>query len=119
MFENLKAAGALANLMRNKDGLQSAVKRVQDGLEAKRIMCESGGGAVKVTVNGRMKVIDVSIDPALYKSSDGASLSMANQIVVDAMNKAISQAQQVAAKEISREAEAMGLPTGGLEKLLS
>ncbi len=118
MFDQFKAVGALANLMRNKEGVQNAVKRVQDGLEAKRIMGEGGGGAVKVTMNGRMRVLEISIDPNMFKAGDAASLKMANQIVTDAVNTAISRAQEIVAKEISREAEAMGLPTGGLEKLL-
>ena len=119
MFESFKAAGALANLMRNKEAVQEAVKRVQDGLEAKRIMSDAGGGAVKVTMNGRMKVLDIAIEPSMFKASDPASLKMAGQLIAEAVNSAITSAQQIVAKEIAREAETMGLPTGGLEKLLS
>ncbi|MGQ0627543.1 MAG: YbaB/EbfC family nucleoid-associated protein [Phycisphaerales bacterium] len=118
MFESFKAAGALANLMRNKDAVQDAIKRVQANLENMRVVGDGGGGAVKVTLNGRMRVLDVAIDPAMFKSADAASVRMASQIIADATNTAISKAQEVVAKEISREAEQMGLPTGGLEKLL-
>ena len=119
MFESLKTAGAFANLMRNREGVQKAIQRVKDNLESKRIMGDGGGGAVKVTVNGRMRVIEVKVDPAMFKTGDAASVAMANQIIADAMNTAITRAQEIAAKEIAREAEAMGLPTGGLEKLLA
>jgi DNA-binding YbaB/EbfC family protein len=117
MLDAFKAAGAFASLMRNKDALPEAMKRVQNNLEQKRIMTDGGGGAVRVTMNGRMRVLEVNVDPALYRATDQASIEMANQIVADAVNTAIARAQEVVGKEVAREAQALGLPAiPGLEK---
>lgn len=117
MFDAFKAAGAFANLMRNKEAVNDAIKRVQATLETKRIVTEGGGGNVRITMNGRMRVLEVEIAPALWAATDETSRAMTNQIIADAVNTAIARAQEVVGKEVQREAQELGLPPiPGLEK---
>lgn len=53
MNELMKAAGQL----------QQQLKDAQSKAETLKVTGESGGGMVKVTLNGRYEVLEVSIDP--------------------------------------------------------
>jgi len=121
MFDSFKAAGAIAGLMKNKEGLKQAGERVKQRLGELRALGSAGGGAVSVTVNGQMNVLEVSLSPALAANltSDVPSRAMAETLIAEAVNDALRQAQQMAHREIKKEADALGLPNiPGLETLL-
>ncbi|MBY0262905.1 MAG: YbaB/EbfC family nucleoid-associated protein, partial [Phycisphaerales bacterium] len=63
MFDSLKAAGALAGLMKNKDALKQAGERIKSKLADLRIQGGSGGGAVRATVSGDLRLIALHLDP--------------------------------------------------------
>ncbi len=121
MFEGLKAAGALAGLMKNKAALQAAGERVQARLAELRAAGSAGGGAVRVTVDGKMHVVEVKLEQALvsHLGADAASKQMAESLIAEAFNDAVKQAQMMAQREISKEADALGLgDMPGLERML-
>ncbi|MBC7834659.1 MAG: YbaB/EbfC family nucleoid-associated protein [Phycisphaerales bacterium] len=121
MFDSLKAAGALAGLMKNKEGLKAAGERVRAKLADLRATGQSGGGAVRVTVDGQMKVLEVKLDPALGKHlfAEEGMAELAGNLIAEAVNDALRQSQMMAQRELAREAEAMGLPDmPGLDKLM-
>lgn len=121
MFESLKAAGALAGLMKNKAALQEAGERIKTRLAEVRAGGSAGGGAVRVTVDGKMNVINVTLESALvaHLGADAASKQMAESLIAEAFNDAVKQAQVMAQREISKEAEALGLgDIPGLERML-
>ena len=117
MLEAFKAAGAFANLLRNKEQVIQAVARGKSELEAKRVTGEGGGGKVKVTVNGRLRVVEMHIDPSMLGSAD-KDRELCKQIITDAVNKALAKAVSTAGKQIAAEMEKLGLPpVPGLEGL--
>lgn len=123
MLDALKAAGAIAGLMKNADGLKAAGERIKARLGELRAIGQSGSGAVRVTVDGKMTVLDVAIDPSMaacaFGSPGGADAAAAGRLIADAINDAIRQAQAMAQREIAREAQALGLPDiPGLGSLL-
>ncbi len=118
MLEAFKAAGAFANLMRNRETVVQAVSRVKTTLDNKKITAEGGGGAVKVTMTGRMRILDLEVDAKMLAPSDEEGLKFTRQIITDAVNKAIAKAQEQAGKEIAQEMSTLGLPSiPGLENL--
>lgn len=121
MFDQIKAMGALAGLMKNKDRLQDAVRQFQQSLEGMSATGAAGGGAVRVTVTGKMKVTQVMIDPgvAAGMGRDEASRKMAEALIVEAANDALGRVQLMARDEAGRQARELGLPElPGLEGLL-
>lgn len=122
MFDSLKAAGALAGLMKNKEALKASGERIKVRLGELRAAGGSGGGAVRATVTGDMKLISVTLEPAvcmgLASGSDQAR-EQVQQLIVEAVNNASDIAKVMAQREIAKEAEALGLPNmPGLEGLL-
>jgi DNA-binding YbaB/EbfC family protein len=121
VLDSFKMAGALAGLMKNKEKLRESADRVKQHLSEVRVTGEAGGGAVRVTVDGKMHVHSVELIPSLaaHLTSDPSGKRMAESLIADATNDAIGKAQAVAQREIAKEAEALGLPAmPGLESFL-
>jgi DNA-binding YbaB/EbfC family protein len=91
----------LADLMRNAGKLRESVQSLGD-LEVEG---QSGGGSVRVKVSGRFEVTSVHIDPKLVTDGDAELLE---DLIVAAVNSAISKARDAAAQSLSTAAG--GLP---------
>jgi hypothetical protein len=65
----------------------------------------SGGGAIKIVVDGQQRIRSVSISPEVINSED---VEMLQDLVMTAVNEAIQKSQELAASHLS------GL-TGGLK----
>lgn len=110
MFDQFKAMGALAGLMKNKDKLREAGERMQSTLEAARIVGQAGAGLVRVEVSGRLRVLRVEIDPVVASSmSDERSRREAESLITEAVNDAMRAAERVIQQESQRMARELGI----------
>jgi len=57
--------GGLGNLMKQAQKIQADMQKAQEELAKAEVTGESGGGLVKVTMNGRHEVRRVEIDDSL------------------------------------------------------
>ena len=57
--------GGLGNIMKQAQKMQEEMKAAQEKLEREEVTGESGGGMVKVTMNGKHEVRRVEIDDSL------------------------------------------------------
>ncbi|MBM4107909.1 MAG: YbaB/EbfC family nucleoid-associated protein [Phycisphaerae bacterium] len=118
MFDNLKAMGAVAGLLRNQDKLKASAERVRARLAQARVEGQSGGGAVHATVDGQLKVVSIVLSPALAAGlADAPSRERAGALVAQAVNSATERARLLIAQEVSREADELGLPPEMLQGL--
>ena len=76
----------LMSMMKQAKEMQAKIKKLQDELAQRTVESSSGGGAIKVTVNGQMQVVKVSLDPELLKAGDA---SMLEDLILTAVNQAI------------------------------
>jgi len=106
MFNQMKAMGAVAGLLKNKEKLKDKADEVKVKLETTRVFGESGGGAVRVTCTCRLVVERIEIAPALASAGDPAPLE---KLVEEAVNEALENAQERAKTIIAQAAEEMGL----------
>jgi len=90
--------------MRQAQELQAKLAKAQQELAEAIIEGSAGGGAVKVTVNGQQQIQSVKISPEALESDD---VEMLEDLVLAAVNEAITKSQEMAAKR-------MGKLTGGL-----
>ena len=111
MFDKLKTMQALGSLMKNKEQLAEAGERIKAKIETMRIDGEAGGGACRAIVNGKMKLMDLKLDPALLAGMavDEKTRDLATALIKDAINDATERAQQQVQDLIAREAEELGL----------
>ncbi len=116
MFDQMKAMGAVAGLLRNKEKLREISEDAQQRIAAIRVEGEAGGGAVRVTVTGKMHVEQVHLEPALIaglradtEGSD-AGRRMAETLIADATNEALRACQARIQAEIRSLAAEHDLP---------
>jgi DNA-binding protein YbaB len=123
MFDNLKAMGAIASLMKNKDGLKAAGERIKAAAAATRATGEGGAGAVRVTVDGKMRVLAVELGPALVSgmAADDRTRELVGTLIAEACNNAMAAAQAKMQVVIEKESRELGLGDlgPGLAGLLS
>jgi DNA-binding protein YbaB len=111
MFDKLKTMQALGSLMKNKEQLAEAGERIKSKMESMRVDGEAGGGACRAVVNGKMKLLDLTLDPALLAGMavDEKTRDLATALVKDAINDATKNAQDRVQEMIAREADELGL----------
>ena len=92
-------------MMKQAQKLQAQMAKLQEDLANLTIEASSGGGAVTVVVNGQQQIQSVKISPEVVDPED---VEMLQDMVLAAVNEAMTKAQEAAAKQMS------GL-TGGLK----
>ena len=85
--------------------LQAKLAKAQEELSNTTLEASSGGGAVKVTINGQQKIQSVKISPEVINPDD---VELLEDLVLTAVSEAIAKSQEIAAKHLG------GL-TGGLK----
>jgi DNA-binding protein YbaB len=124
MFDNLKGMASLAGLMKDLPRLKAKMEEVKTRLGTIEVVAETGGGAVKATANGQMKLVSLRVDRALLSglvdSSNVEDLEMAEELIVGAVNLAMEKAREAAEVEMREAATELGLPIppGGIEGML-
>jgi DNA-binding YbaB/EbfC family protein len=97
MFDMMKMMGKMKEV-------QARMKEAQDNLEKLTTHGESGGGMVKVTVNGKRKLLAIDIDPTLLKAEDKI---IVQDLIVAAVNKAAEEAEAMAKEELRKSTEGL------------
>jgi DNA-binding YbaB/EbfC family protein len=97
--------------MQQAQALQEKFKEMQEAAAAKTVEAQSGGGMVRVTVDGAMRLRRVEIDPALLASNDKAMLE---DLLVVAVNDGLRRAQELVAQEMGKLGPLGGLKIPGL-----
>jgi len=115
VFDKLKTMGAVASLLKDKDKLREIGARLKQRAEEVRASGEAGGGAVRATVNGQMKVLEVELTPALVAgmAADERTRELAGTLIADAVNQATATAQIMMKTVIDKESRDLGLPDLG------
>lgn len=80
----------LGKFLKQAQKMQRQVETVQAELEAKELDITSGGGAVKIKINGAGKFISLEVDPELLKEE----ASLVNETVLTAVQDAAQQAKE-------------------------
>ena len=89
---------------------------LQEELAKKTFKAEAGGGMVSVSVNGKRKLIDVSLDEKLLKEEDK---EMLQDLFVAATNLALDKAEEESKQLLNEKAgEFLNLPGMNLNQWL-
>ena len=102
----------LSNLLQQAQALQEKLKQLQEEAAVKTVEAQSGGGMVRVTVDGSMQVRRIEIDPSLIAADDKAMLE---DLITVAVNEGLRQAQSMVAAEMGKLAPMGGFKFPGME----
>jgi DNA-binding YbaB/EbfC family protein len=98
----------LANLMQQAQKMQENLKKAQDELADAQVQGESGGGLVKVAMNGRKVVLKVSIDESLVREDR----DMLEDLVAAAVNDAVNKVNVLKQEKMAGLTGGFDLPAG-------
>ena len=103
MKQNMQA------MMKQAQKMQADMLRAQEELKDERVEASVGGGAVKVVMTGELQIESVTIDPDAVDAED---IGMLEDMVAAAVNEAVRQAQDLAARKMQAVTGGLGLPGG-------
>lgn len=87
-----------ADFMKNIKNMQSQMKDVQEKLKELTAEGSSGGGLVKVEMNGEMEVTNITIDPIAVDKRD---IDMLQDLIIAAMNSVQANIKEKIQKEMA------------------
>jgi DNA-binding YbaB/EbfC family protein len=104
--------GGIGNLMRQAQQIQENMAKAQAELAGLTVTGESGGGMVKVEMNGRHEVARIAIDPSIAATGDDRELL--EDLVTAAVNDAVQKVEALTRDKMQGLVGGMGmqLPPG-------
>jgi len=100
----------LSALMQQAQELQLRMKEMQETASARTVEAQSGGGMVRVVVDGSLRVRKIEIDAAIVAANDK---SMLEDLILVAVNDAMARAQKMLADEMGKLGPLRGLQIPG------
>ena len=94
----------MSGMMKQIQKMQEKMAPVQESLEAKTVVGESGGGMVKVTANGKQHIMKIQIEKEVVNPAD---VEMLEDLVLAAANKALDEASKMAQEEMAKATSGM------------
>lgn len=103
----------LEEVLQKARHMQQRVEDARAGLKTLRATGESGGGVVKVTLNGRYEALRVDIEPAALTEER----AMLQDLIAAAINDATRRVAQLQQEHMGAIAKQIGLPDlpGGIK----
>jgi len=100
--------GNIGNLMKQAQAMQAAMQKAQAEIASLEVIGESGGGMVKVTMNGRHEAKRVQIDPTVPLDDR----EMIEDLLAAAINDASQRLEQATQQRMAAVMGGMNLPPG-------
>lgn len=97
------------NVMKQAQEMQAKIAQLQQKLEEEETEGASGGGMVKITLNGKGELKKILIDPSLLVASEKEILE---DLILAAFKDAKGKVDSSASDQMSKIAGGMGLPPG-------
>ena len=99
--------GAMGNLMKQAQKMQEDMQKAQAEIANMEVEGQSGGGMVKVTMNGRHELRGVAIDESIMDDKE-----MLEDLVAAAVNDAVRRIEQESQEKMSGLSSGLNLPPG-------
>lgn len=97
----------LGSLMKEAQKMQQRMQEAQQQLSELLVTGESGGGMVRVKMNGRHDVTEVKINPSLMEEEIG----MLEDLFAAAINDAVRKIEKVSKDKITQLTAGLNIPT--------
>jgi nucleoid-associated protein EbfC len=104
----------LQKMLQQAQEMMAAQQEAQEALKKERVSASAGGGMVKVVVSGDMRLQELTIDPDAVDPDD---VEMLQDLVLAAVNQAMSQAEELAAQKLQGGGMADFDPMSALDSL--
>jgi hypothetical protein len=99
----------LMKMMKQAQDLQGRMQQMQDELASLLVEGQSGGGLVKVTLNGKMEARAVKLDPSLVKPEE---VEVLEDLILAAFQDAKGKAEAALQEKMREVTGGLPLPPG-------
>jgi DNA-binding YbaB/EbfC family protein len=99
--------GGFSGFLKQAQQMQSKIGELQKELEGKEIEITSGGGAIKISINGKQEIKSISL---LKDCVDPNDIGTLEEIIKIGMNKAIKESQEMVSTSMSKVTAGLNLP---------
>jgi len=97
----------MQQLMKQAQKMQRQMTQAQEELANTEVIGAAGGGMVKVTANGQGAILGIQIDPEVIDPEDK---EMLEDMVLAAIQDAVSQAAALSQEKMGRFTNGMNIP---------
>jgi DNA-binding YbaB/EbfC family protein len=99
----------LQKMMSQMQRMQSDMTQAQKDLATKTLEVSVAGGRVTVTANGAQEITGIKIAKEVVDPND---VDMLQDLVLSAVQQALTKSKELAANEMGKLTDGMGLPPG-------
>ena len=99
----------ISQMMKQAQEMQKRMEDMQQSLERAEIIGESGGGLVKITLNGKGLMLKISIDESLYKENE---ISIIEDLIIAGYNDAKNKLEEYSNEEMKKITGGVNIPSG-------
>jgi len=94
-------------MMKQAQKLQSKMLKLQEEMAEKTVETSSGGGMVKVIANGKQQILSIQLEKEVVDPED---VEMLQDLVLAAVNDALSKSQEMVSSEMSKLTGGLNIP---------
>ena len=97
----------MQQMMKQARKMQEQLAQAEERLAQTEVSSSAGGGMVKVTATGDQHITSIKIDP---EAVDPNEVEMLEDMILAAVNDALSSAQQLASQQMSALTGGLNIP---------
>ena len=105
---------SMNDMLRQAQKMQEDMQQKQAELEAREYEVSAGGGMVKIKINGKKEIVEMTIDPMIVDPDDIETLT---DVITAGVNEAIKTVEETSAREMEKITGGLGGLGGGIPGL--
>lgn len=95
------------HLMKQAQQMQQKMSTLQKELESRELETSSGGGMVKIKINGKQEILELKLDKECVDPND---LETLEELLTTAVNQAVKESQDMVSNAMSKITGGMSIP---------
>ncbi len=99
--------GDMGQFLQQAQKMQRELRQVQEDLKKRTVVGESGGGMVKVYINGQQEVLKIEVDK---QAVDPEEMGMLEDLLLVAVNNGMEKSRELSKTEMGRVTGGLSIP---------
>lgn len=95
------------NLLKQAQQMQSKISTLQKELEKRELETSAGGGMVKIKINGKQEILNMTINPECVDPTD---VEMLEELIQTSVNQAVKESQDMVNNAMSKITGGVNIP---------